>query len=495
MTLEIGGIHGDSAPCTHYDPRGMTQTSASPANPWSESVLGLTPDGVVVCRDRKHPLHAAFAVCEAAALIGVGGHPCEPSADVSIRFWKTIADHFIRGLSQVPEGADPVGELSPPDPALLASWTLNAPPMHGAEYLSPTSLLALWGRLADWARAALEREESLASLLGKVAPAWSRVGRVTLHLAENRDDPDCPFAFMASYAAGLSQAGRLTQVPLGRALQEYSGAKNKAALLKLLTPLHAAARHCPLMAALIESGDVFHPLAWTPPEAYDFLRAIPAYEDAGLLVRLPNWWQKRGRRPKVTATIGEKKAGALGLDALLDFRLDVVIDGETLSAQEVERCCRARTDWCSSGASGSRWTAKNCSRRSTIGRRSRPRAVCRSSKACACSPARPGISRTRRTGEQREWAFAQPGAWLADTLRQLSPAGRPAPAGWSARHPAPVSGQGDGMALVLLPEPVSGHASPTTWAWARPSRCWPRCCANRRNCRRARPPSWSFPPR
>jgi superfamily II DNA or RNA helicase len=434
MTLEIGGIHGDSAPCTHYDPRGMTQTSASPANPWSESVLGLTPDGVVVCRDRKHPLHAAFAVCEAAALIGVGGHPCEPSADVSIRFWKTIADHFIRGLSQVPEGADPVGELSPPDPALLASWTLNAPPMHGAEYLSPTSLLALWGRLADWARAALEREESLASLLGKVAPAWSRVGRVTLHLAENRDDPDCPFAFMASYAAGLSQAGRLTQVPLGRALQEYSGAKNKAALLKLLTPLHAAARHCPLMAALIESGDVFHPLAWTPPEAYDFLRAIPAYEEAGLLVRLPNWWRKRGTRPQVAAVIGEKKGGALGLDALLDFKLDVVVDGKSLAAREVEELLAGedglvlfRGQWIEVDREKLREALDHWEAVAAQGGIS----FIEGMRLLAGAPR--DLKDAGELESHREWAFARAGGELQATLRQLaSPDALPPPAGLHA---------------------------------------------------------------
>lgn len=289
----------------------------------------------MVCRNPELPQHRSFAASEPAALVALGGHAIEPAADASCRYWKSIADHFIRGLCQVPDGDDPVAQVPPPDPAQLGTWTLNAPPMHGAEYLSPGILLALWRRLEDWTRAEVARQKSLAAFLAKHAPAWSRVGRVTLHLAETKDDPECPFAFMASYASGLSQAGHLTQVPLGRALEEYSGAKNKSALLKLLTPLHAAARNCPLMAALIESGDIFHPLAWTPPEAYAFLRAIPGYEEAGLLVRLPNWWQKRGTRPQVAAVIGEKQGGGLGLDALLDFQLEVVIDGHRLSPAEV----------------------------------------------------------------------------------------------------------------------------------------------------------------
>jgi non-specific serine/threonine protein kinase len=292
---------------------------------------------VVICHDPADPLHNSFAASEPAALITLGGRPADPAADASVLFWKSIADHLIRALCQLPDGSDPLADLSPPDSALLATWTLNAPPMPGAEYLSPDVLLALWQRLVAWSRTQISQGKSIAAFLQQHAPAWSRVGRVTLHLAENKNDPDCPFAFMATYAAGLSQSGRLSQLPLGRALQEYSGAKNKTALLKLLTPLHAAAKTSPLMASLVETGDVFHPLAWTPQEAYEFLRSIPAYEDAGLLVRLPNWWQKRGKRPQVAATIGEKKGTSVGLDALLDFKLNVVIDGHKLSASEIKQ--------------------------------------------------------------------------------------------------------------------------------------------------------------
>src|SRR5690606_27969700 len=158
-------------------------------------------------------------------------------------------------------------------------------------------------------------------------------GRVTVHLAENKSDAECPFAFMASYASGLGAGGRLRNLPLGKALQEYSGAGNKSVLLKLLEPLHRASQACPFMAEMVESGDIYHPLAWTPDEAYTFLRSIPAYEEAGLMVRLPNWWRKRGRRPGVTATIGEKKKGKVGLDALLDFKLEVTVNGEKLSRE------------------------------------------------------------------------------------------------------------------------------------------------------------------
>jgi SNF2-related domain/SNF2 Helicase protein/Helicase conserved C-terminal domain len=402
--------------------------STQPLDP--QSALGLTPEGIVVCRDKDHPRHTAFSASEAAGLIDLGGHLIDASADISCRYWKGIADHFIRCLCQLPEGDAALRQLPSPDSALLAEWTLHAPPMRGAEYLSPAVLLCLWERLAHWTRCELATGKSLAVFLAQQAPAWSRVGRVTMHLAEDKNDPECPFAFMASYASGISQAGRLTQVPLGRALQEYSGAKNKAALLKLLTPLHAAARNCPLMASLIESGDIFHPMAWTPPEAYEFLRAIPAYEDAGLLVRLPNWWQKRGKRPQVAAVIGEKKGGTVGLDALLDFKLQVVIDGKKLSAGEIKELLAGddglvmfRGQWIEVDREKLREALDHWKSVATQDGIS----FIEGMRLLAGAPR--DLKDDRESEIHREWAFAVAGAELQETLHQLSaPASLPPPA-------------------------------------------------------------------
>ena len=234
----------------------------------------LTPGGVVVYRGTRSDLVKAFAAGDAAGLVALGGQASREGTDATLRYWKSIADTFIRELCQIPDGIDLLPEIPVPDTTTLAGWVLDAPPMRGAEYLSPEILLSLWDRLDGWVRERIGGAKTVAAFLQSHAPAWSRVGRVTLHLAENKTDPECPFAFLATYASGLSQAGRLSQLPLGKALQEYSGAKDKPALLKLLTPLHAAARSCPLMENLVESSDIFHALAWTPAEAYLFLQSV-----------------------------------------------------------------------------------------------------------------------------------------------------------------------------------------------------------------------------
>ncbi len=65
-------------------------------------------------------------------------------------------------------------------------------------------------------------------------PAWNLVGRVHFNLAENRKDPDAPFAFLATYTTRLSAQAKAQHLPLGQALREYAGAANKDRLLSLL---------------------------------------------------------------------------------------------------------------------------------------------------------------------------------------------------------------------------------------------------------------------
>ena len=391
------------------------------SSPVALGSFGFTPGGVVVCENPQCAVGKAFTVSECAGLMALGGHVAETGADASCLFWKSVADHFIRALCQIPDGSDETPDLPPPDASTLATWTLNAPPMRGAEYLSPITLRLLWDRLADWTRAQMTREKTIAAFLLRHAPAWSRVGRVTLHLAENKDDAECPFAFMATYASGLSQSGRLTQLPLGKALQEFNGSRNKPALLKLLTPLHAAAQSCPLMASLVDSGDVFHPLAWSPQDAYEFLRHIPAYEDAGLLVRLPNWWKKRGNRPQVAATIGEKNGASCGLNALLDFKLEVVVDGHKLSAQEIRNLLLGedglvlfRGQWIEVDREKleqalDHWKSIDASKGVSF---------IEGMRLLAGAPA--NLKDAEELEEHREWAFAQPGKQLEESLRRLT---------------------------------------------------------------------------
>ncbi|MCY4377943.1 MAG: SNF2 helicase-associated domain-containing protein, partial [Spirochaetaceae bacterium] len=251
-----------------------------------------------------------------------------------LRYWQRLAEHYLTGLCHLPEDAEQAA-VEPPGDALLSTWALNAPPMEGGEYLSTDLLRRLWEQLDAWVRDAAASAGGVAALLRARAPRWRQVGRVCFHLAENRNDAERPFAFLATYASGFGAGGRLKHLPLRNALQQYAGARDRAALINLLSPVEEAAKACDWVRELADSGDLYRPLAWTPEHAYRFLRSVPDLEHGGLSVRVPNWWRKR-QRPQVSVTIGSTTPPRVGADAVLDFNVEVALGDSPVSAEELE---------------------------------------------------------------------------------------------------------------------------------------------------------------
>jgi len=395
----------------------------------NSELLELTPAGHVVCRAEKGPFRADFDQSEATGLFGLVAANRDLGDDSAARFWQGIVIRLLEGVCHLPEGMEfedlPIPE---PDDEEWQDWVMNAPPMRGGEYLSVMVLSALWNRLLDWTRERVEEEGGIGNFLERYVPSWSRVGRVTLHMAENRSDPDFPFAFLATYATGLQPDGQLRLLPLAKALKEFSDEQNEIVLLKLLDPLYQASEQSPLIFDLIETGDIFHPLIWSAAEAYDFLQSVPALEEAGLLVRLPNWWKKKGRRPRVAATIGKKPAVKLGLEAMLDFSLDVVVGDRKLSPQEIEQILasedglvRLGGEWIEVNRDQLQQALDHWKTLEASGGLSMAEGM----RLLAGAPS--DLRSEEELEEQREWAFAQAGEWLGETLDRLRSPDRAAP--------------------------------------------------------------------
>jgi SNF2 family DNA or RNA helicase len=179
-------------------------------------------------------------------------------------------------------------------------------------------------------------------------------GMIFFHLAEQKHNDDYPFAFLATYTAQSDVNVSLAHVPLGRALQDNVGSDRKSLLLKLLLPMQKAAEKSPFLCRLVESGEIFQPTAWTASQAYLFLKDVPLFEEAGITIRIPNWWSaKKPPRPTVTVKIGGESQALAGLDSLLDFDMHVSLpDGSKLSSQELadilaaqENLVRVRGQW------------------------------------------------------------------------------------------------------------------------------------------------------
>ena len=155
-------------------------------------------------------------------------------------------------------------------------------------------------------------------------------------------DPEAPFAFLATYTSRLSAHGKAQHWPLSWALAEFSDGKRKAQLLSLLLPVQRAAQRCEWLREMVDLGEVYHPLRWTPADAWRFLTDVPKLEASGIVVRAPGAWQAgRPSRPLIKASVGAKPPSLLGMDALLDFSVEVTLDGACLSASEIKELLKS----------------------------------------------------------------------------------------------------------------------------------------------------------
>jgi hypothetical protein len=281
-----------------------------------------------------------FAHGQSQGFLHLATRQLQSNLPPAFAFTRDFGCIYLTRLCHTPdiEGALELKPVTAPSNEELTAIALAAPPMRGLEYLNAECLAAWWTDLDE-----LVRQEIRASGLGvqeflhELNPLWRTVGRVTFHLAENKRDPEQPFAFLATYSTKLSAQGRVQHLPLGRALEEYAGAKNRSALLSLLQPIQRAAERSAWVKELIDSGDVYHPLAWTPRDAYRFLQGIPELEEGGLIVRVPDWWKaSRPPRPVVSVKVGDRAKSKLGADALLDFSVGVTLDGQPLTEDELQ---------------------------------------------------------------------------------------------------------------------------------------------------------------
>ncbi len=258
-------------------------------------------------------------------------------------FWRNLARKYFTLLCHCPSSNDRNFSIVKPSGQEWDDFVMMAPPMKGLDYLNKEVVGRLWDELDAHVHVCVsEISGGLPAYLTKCNPLWNAVGRVTFHLAENKRNPAQPFAFLATYSNRVSEQGRVQHLPLGRALEEYAGAKNRSVLETLLSPVQRAAQNSNVVRQMLDSRAIFHPQVWRPDQAFSFLKEIPLFEQSGLVVRIPDWW-KGGRppRPQVNVRLGEASGKSLGKDSLLDFKVEVVLEGETLSPSELEAILRS----------------------------------------------------------------------------------------------------------------------------------------------------------
>jgi SNF2-related domain/SNF2 Helicase protein/Helicase conserved C-terminal domain len=313
--------------------------------------LSLTPHGhLVLASDADAPpldsgladrLRQAFERGSGHGLLLLGANEAGTVLPPVLSYWREFGARYVTALC-TQQGGD---SAAAPPSELLERIALAAPPMIGVEYLTSAVLGSLWQELdAAFGIELTESKCSVQDFLQRRNPAWNMVGRVHFNLAENRKDADTPFAFLATYTTRLSAQAKAQHLPLGQALREFAGEAQRERLVSLLVPVQRASETCPWLAGMVEAGEIFHPLRWTPREALQLLQDVPKLETAGVVVRMPASWRgNRPPRPRVTGKVGTKAPAGVGFEALLDFQMEVTLDGESLTAKEIHDLL-AKTD-------------------------------------------------------------------------------------------------------------------------------------------------------
>jgi superfamily II DNA or RNA helicase len=375
----------------------------------------------------------AFAQGSGYGLMRLGAGEIGQVLPPAFVWWRDFATRYVEALcvhsSGVTDADRSLPSVPPPTDAELATLVLTAPIMPGAEYLSVDVMLALWAELsAAFATSLAASGIDLQAFLKSLNPAWNLLGRVHFNLAENRRDPEHPFAFMATYTVRLSAQAKAQHLPLGQAIREYAGAANRDKLLSLLMPVQRAAGSCDWLRSMVDAGEIFHPLRWTPAEAARLLASVPQLESAGVVLRMPSAWRaSRPARPRVAATIGGRAPSAIGLDGLLDFRMDVTLDGEPLDDDEITTLL-AGTD--ALVLLRGTWVEVDRDRLERAMRQFKEAEALAERDGLTFAEAMRLLAGTALNGDggdpaAADWASVTAGSWLAETLKALrAPDGR-----------------------------------------------------------------------
>jgi hypothetical protein len=177
-----------------------------------------SPEDLLAC-DGSEAIAAAFEEGAGSGVLRLGAVEVGTRLPPAFAYFRELGHELVARVCAHPE-LEVLRERIRPEPPRerLEQMASAAPPVSGAEYITAETLAAVW----EQAGAALGRE--LASWRGPIAEwlraknaAWATVGRVCFHLAENKRDPDAPFAFLATYTTRLSSKGTPQHRPLGHA--------------------------------------------------------------------------------------------------------------------------------------------------------------------------------------------------------------------------------------------------------------------------------------
>ncbi|MBI4870930.1 MAG: hypothetical protein HY814_05130 [Candidatus Riflebacteria bacterium] len=402
------------------------------------SPRGLPPEGLRI--------QAAFARGRGAGLWHLASVETCAALPPWAAFWRELGHLFVVRLCELSECApDRRASLTVPPPLDWLKALCGAAPVvrpaasgkagcggasPGGLYVDGTDhpvtldeLLELWNELQAHVRTETRNfPGTLQDFLDSRRRGWHVFGRVHLWLSEADPATALPFHFRATYATASGTQGREAHRPLEEALASDVAAGEVLALRAMTAPLARASERSGELRRLVEEGRILRDGSWSAEAAYGLLSNLRAALESGFEVHVPDWWQRPDRpRPRVRLLVGNRQAPSLGLDVLLDFSAEVVLNGEPLSESELEAVLRAarglmflRNRWVEvdgkslsqvlercrqGGAGGGRMTMLDALR--LIGRSH-------------------GTGRAREADELEAWSLPEAGPWMTRAIETLT---------------------------------------------------------------------------
>lgn len=253
----------------------------------------------------------------------------------SIMFLKSCAKIFVDKLTMV-AGIEFLREkvILIPEKEDIKKIFDSVPYMIGSEYINEEWIYDFWSGLNKAFAQEIEYYKgTVEEYFLEYSSKLHTKGRVFFHLVESKIE-DYPFAFLATYSTEKN-IGKSGHIPLKNALLEYSN--DEGMLISLLATVNKATEKSDFIRSIVDTGEIFHPLKLTINEAYNFLKEIPIYDEAGILCRIPNWWKNKSNSLKLSIKVGENEKKYLGFDALVDFDAQILLAGESMTIEELKK--------------------------------------------------------------------------------------------------------------------------------------------------------------
>lgn len=244
----------------------------------------------------------------------------------SLRVLHSLSVNFLRMAVRF----DTADELKA---AVQAKISQILPQIQDPEKMPPESLKAVYGNLM----LTLQNTASGASVSDRVRGIYAEslaAMSICFSLEERPDPTDAkPFVLIVT----CNYEGR--DVSLREAASMLGDEK------RILPVIAESVKQAAFKSALINnvynSGNILDSLPISFEDMHTFLKELGMYSELGIVCRIPNRWRKRRSAISLGIALGNH-AVQLGADTILNFDINISIDGEKLTPEEIEQLMSAK---------------------------------------------------------------------------------------------------------------------------------------------------------